>query len=581
MPSSNTLSDRLRPSSSSSLEDTTVTPCLDTFTDSKDGPINPSDAPPGSNGDTSVPATFKDQTRPVTAVACSPGGILTASAHNDGEIRIWDSKAGLQVGQSLDGGVSSAFAFSPDGTCLAIGPFQFDTNIRIYLHVWDLTTQKCVLGPLNLGRNMNSYFTSVQYSMDGEIIATTSADRQLRLWDATSGEVISNMEHPAIVKRVAFSPCGNQVASAFTDNVVRVWAVATQELTLPPLARHHSEVGMVAYSPDGRLLASGSADWTVRLWNAGTGEPFKEPLRGHRLPITDLVFTSEGQVVLISASRGKSIRAWDLKTVACLMYTSRMVTSLAWFPDGSQFASAGGDPTIKIWDGKTGEESNHPFLYHSGDITSVDISAGGSMLASSSSDGEISVFDTHTKDLAWSLTKEHTGRPVVIKFTPDGSQIVTAGRDRTVRVWDSQAGRLLSVIDGHSSNIHALSISATGTHLATGLVDGTVCIWDLITRTLIAGPYKHNDHVQTVCWAPNGEYILSGHHSGNARVSSVLTGNQVLTVHEHVVTVASFSPDGSRVFGGTVNGFIRVWETASGKLLLGKVRLPSKSVLSP
>jgi WD40 repeat protein len=69
------------------------------------------------------------------------------------------------------------------------------------------------------------------------------------------------------VDGVAFSSDGKLLASAGTDQTVRLWDVASGEQHGEPLTGHTDWVNAVAFSSDGKLLASAGNDRTVRLWN--------------------------------------------------------------------------------------------------------------------------------------------------------------------------------------------------------------------------------------------------------------------------------------------------------------------------
>jgi WD40 repeat protein len=66
------------------------------------------------------------------------------------------------------------------------------------------------------------------------------------------------------VASVAFSSDGQLLASGSADRTVRLWKVGDGSL-VREVKGHTDSVRSVAFSPDGRLLASGSNDQSVRL----------------------------------------------------------------------------------------------------------------------------------------------------------------------------------------------------------------------------------------------------------------------------------------------------------------------------
>src|SRR2546423_3421893 len=118
----------------------------------------------------------------------------------------------------------------------------------------------------------SSLVHSVAFSHDSARLASASADKTVKIWDASSGECLQTLEgHSDSVISVAFSHDSARLASASHDKTVKIWDASSGEC-LQTLEGHSDWVNSVAFSHDSARLASASQDETVKIWDASSGE---------------------------------------------------------------------------------------------------------------------------------------------------------------------------------------------------------------------------------------------------------------------------------------------------------------------
>src|SRR6266702_202372 len=83
------------------------------------------------------------------------------------------------------------------------------------------------------------------------------------------------------VLSISLSPDGQRIVSGLPNRTIRVWNATTGEMMAGPFTEHTGSVQSVGFSPDGQRIVSGSHDRTIRVWNATTGEMMASPFTGH------------------------------------------------------------------------------------------------------------------------------------------------------------------------------------------------------------------------------------------------------------------------------------------------------------
>jgi WD40 repeat protein len=102
--------------------------------------------------------------------------------------------------------------------------------------------------------------------------------------------------HTDLVKSVAFSPDGALLASTSDDGTIRLWDTVTGA-ALNTLEGHMDCVNSVVFLHTGKLLASASSDTTIRLWDTATGVALNtfsaKTLVGHAPQVNSVAFSHD------------------------------------------------------------------------------------------------------------------------------------------------------------------------------------------------------------------------------------------------------------------------------------------------
>jgi WD40 repeat protein len=228
----------------------------------------------------------------------------------------------------------------------------------------------------------------------GDLLASASADKTVKLWDLRTRQQIRTLEFQAPVRTLALSVDGRRLMTGDTSGTVLVWDVFTKKPALPQqgvtgyvfeiavssdgihaaagcgdgtvhlwnavtskavhIFRDSGRAHSVTFSPDGRLLACGDSREKVRIWDIATRREVHPPLEGHSHYLSGLAFSPNGKY-LASAS-WREVKVWEVATwseVIDLGGLTGEIFRVAFSPDGKRLAAAGGykrKGEIKIWD---------------------------------------------------------------------------------------------------------------------------------------------------------------------------------------------------------------------------------------
>jgi WD40 repeat protein/serine/threonine protein kinase len=448
--------------------------------------------------------------------------------------------------------------FSPDGKRIVTA--SNDGTAR----VWDAQSGQLLTEPLK----HTSIVCTAQFSPDGKRIVTASNDGTARLWDACTGrELTEPLTHLNGVKSAQFSPDGLLVVTASGDNTARVWSAQTGRPLTQPL-RHGSNVASAQFSPDSQSVVTTSDDHTARIWNAHSGQPLTGPLQ-HRRSVDSAQFSPDGTRV-VTASWDGTAQVWDAHTgqpVNGPLMHGQPVLSAQFSPDGTRIVTGCMDAMACVWNAKSGQQITGP-LKHLGQVCWAQFSPDGTRVVTASFDDTARVWDAQ-RGQPLSDPLKHGERVTSAQFSPDGRRILTAAGDGRARVWGQFGAPALPAVLNYSNELAATRFSPDGTRIIEISPDGTAQVWDAKSNQPLTPPLRHKERITSANLSPDGRWIVTASRDATARVWSSQDGHALAQPmrHSDIVASAQFSPDGSRIVTASMDYTARVWDAQTGQPL--------------
>jgi WD40 repeat protein len=292
-------------------------------------------------------------------------------------------------------------------------------------------------------------------------------------------ELLRTLEgHSDVVRAIAISPDGQIVASGSYDRTIKLWTLRTGQL-IHTFIGHTNRVTCIAISPDGEILASGSDDRTIKLWSLRTGQ-LLITLSGHSDKVRYIAFSPKGQTIF---SIGSEIKLWAARTgkvLSTLVGHSNSARLITCSPDGRYCAIGSLDGTLELWNPHNSRRLR-TFATRTCGITSVAFSPDGQMLASGSGT-TIDLWNPQTGQLLHSLSSQSEGVKS-IAFSPDGKTlasgncITSTSRGKLIELWNPYKGKWLNALLGHNNSVFSVAFSPDGHLLVSGSDDRKIKIW--------------------------------------------------------------------------------------------------------
>ncbi|GAA6213245.1 hypothetical protein NBRC116602_29860 [Hyphomicrobiales bacterium 4NK60-0047b] len=337
--------------------------------------------------------------------------------------------------------------------------------------------------------------------------------------------------HTAPVHSLIFTSSGEELISAGSDKVIRVWNISSGKTVRKIRGNigfgNDGKIFSMALSKEDRLLAVGG--WldsdgnefmpccgTIRLFDFASGQMISR-LLGHSSPILSLSFSENDY---LASSSFDEVRIWDLnnpltpKLIKSIPSENSSISSAKITPDGKKIIIAYKNNVVI----KNISEDKAFALSYLKNVNAIDVSLDRKLVVLGNSDGSIELRQINSGKLFSNLSKKFNFAIGSLSFSGDSKYLLLtcgvrcSGSSKQI-VFDLDENKIVHEYIEHLNTVTASSSSQDGKWFATvGGENHHIHIWN--------GPSGKNriklsgdgNPVWSLAISPNGKDIAWGYN---------------------------------------------------------------------
>lgn len=246
-----------------------------------------------------------------------------ATASDDGAVKIWDVKSGLELGHLVghkDDVIDISFNLNGDKLISS----SRDGTAKI----WDMRTMR----EIRSFAEKDSYFVnqilSARFSPDDKMVVTISYNHKAKIWATESGDMLCtlNVEQTGgvdLTPCASFDPYGKMILTT-CGKIAYIWDARTKQL----LKRfpHSSDIKWACFSPDGGKILTISYK-SVFIWSIQIGFPIAIiTCEDDDSLFTHADYRPDGKRIM-TTQYNDIVKIWSTSTYECL-HSIKLVSGL-------------------------------------------------------------------------------------------------------------------------------------------------------------------------------------------------------------------------------------------------------------